>query len=76
MEESDLPGQFDYRCRYSIATSGCTVSVFDQKEAEDLCDYDPECQAFVISSETSWTGMQLIATLIWLIVKYAKVCFC
>ncbi|KAK3597422.1 hypothetical protein CHS0354_040160 [Potamilus streckersoni] len=56
VEKSDLPGQYDYRCRFSLSGSGCTVSVFDQKEAEEVCDLDPECKGFVISSQKSWTG--------------------
>lgn len=60
IDDSDLPGLFDYRCRYSIATSGCTVSAFDEKEAEELCDFDSQCQAFVISSQKTWTGRQTV----------------
>ena len=56
LHHSDLPGLYDYRCRYSVASSGCTVSVFDQREAEDLCDGDPDCHAFVMSDQTTWTG--------------------
>jgi extracellular tyrosine-protein kinase PKDCC& len=55
----DLPGLHDYRCRYSIARSGCTVTVFDRQEAEQLCDFDPDCRAFVLSNRTSWTGWSL-----------------
>lgn len=57
IDDCDLPEQFDYRCRYSIATSGCTVSAFDEKEAEDLCEFDSQCQAFVISRKKTWTGI-------------------
>ncbi|KAI0236607.1 Extracellular tyrosine-protein kinase PKDCC [Lamellibrachia satsuma] len=53
---SDLPGQWDYHCRYTVASSGCTVSVFDRREAEDMCDAEPDCRAFVLSSERTWTG--------------------
>jgi protein kinase domain-containing protein len=56
LPSSDLPGLYDYRCRYSIASAGCTVSVFDRAEAEHLCDFDPLCRAFVLSNQTSWTG--------------------
>lgn len=56
MTGSDLPGLHDYRCRYTIARSSCTVTVHDHIEAEQLCDFDPECRAFVLSNRTSWTG--------------------
>ncbi|KAL5009400.1 hypothetical protein ScPMuIL_014981 [Solemya velum] len=59
-ENRDLPGMFDYRCRFSISGSGCTVSVFDRKEAEELCDKDPECSGFVLSSQRTWTGRIVI----------------
>ena len=53
--DADLPGLYDYKCRFSIA-SGCTLSVLDQREAEQLCDLDSECKAFVISNKQTWTG--------------------
>ena len=54
--ESDLPGQFDYRCRMSMSGGACTLSVFDQREAEDMCDADPDCQAFIMTKQHTWTG--------------------
>ncbi|KAL8580760.1 hypothetical protein ACOMHN_018432 [Nucella lapillus] len=60
MAESDLPGQYDYRCRMSMSGGGCTLSVFDQREAEDLCDLDPECHAFVLTTQRTWTGRTLV----------------
>ncbi|XP_045185763.2 extracellular tyrosine-protein kinase PKDCC-like isoform X1 [Mercenaria mercenaria] len=36
MEQSDLPGQYDYRCRLSFSMATCTVSVFDLLEAEEF----------------------------------------
>ena len=56
---SDLPGLFDYRCRYSVASGICTVSVFDQHEAEQLCNNDPDCNAFVLSPHRTWTGIYI-----------------
>ncbi|ESO92038.1 hypothetical protein LOTGIDRAFT_62659, partial [Lottia gigantea] len=56
----DLPGEYDYRCRYSMSGGGCTVSVFDRKEAEDLCSRDPECKSFVMTNSLTWTGMCLV----------------
>ena len=54
---SDLPGQYDYSCRYTLGGVGCTVSVYDQREAEDLCDREPDCKAFVLShNHKTWTG--------------------
>ena len=55
---SDLPGLFDYRCRYSVAGGMCTVSVFDKQEAEHLCNDDLDCKAFVLSPHRTWTGKQ------------------
>lgn len=56
----DLPGMFDYRCRVSLYGSGCTVSVFDEKEAEEVCDLDPFCKGFVVSKERTWTGNKYV----------------
>lgn len=56
----DLPGKYDYRCRVSLSGSGCTVSIFDQKEAEKICDSDPDCQGFVMSKDRTWTGRILV----------------
>ncbi|KAK6181547.1 hypothetical protein SNE40_009378 [Patella caerulea] len=57
---SDLPGQHDYRCRFSMSGVGCTVSVFDQREAEDICKIDPECKGFVITDQTTWAGRKIV----------------
>ncbi|KAH9489512.1 hypothetical protein Btru_046929, partial [Bulinus truncatus] len=57
---SDLPGQFDYRCRSSLSGDGCTVSVFDLTEAKDICDLDEECQCFVWTQTKTWTGRSII----------------
>ncbi|XP_074640104.1 extracellular tyrosine-protein kinase PKDCC-like [Tubulanus polymorphus] len=59
-EKSDFPGLFDYRCRFSLSGNGCTVSVFDQREAEDICNLDNNCQGFVVSSKKTWTGRKII----------------
>lgn len=58
--KSDLPGLFDYNCLYSLASSTCTLTVFDEMEARDLCDLDPQCRAIVFSNETSWTGRVIV----------------
>ncbi|XP_014788337.1 extracellular tyrosine-protein kinase PKDCC [Octopus bimaculoides] len=58
--ESDLPGKYDYRCRASISGTSCTFTVFDQKEAEDICERDPECFGFVMTQETTWTGRKIV----------------
>ncbi|GAB1605112.1 extracellular tyrosine-protein kinase PKDCC-like [Argonauta hians] len=57
---SDLPGQFDYRCRASISGTSCTLSVYDQKEAEDMCENDPDCYGFVMTNQTTWTGRRIV----------------
>ena len=53
---SDMPGQYDYNCQYCMDGSGCTVSVYDIKEAEQLCDADVQCKAFVLTDSRTWTG--------------------
>ncbi|XP_013404599.1 extracellular tyrosine-protein kinase PKDCC [Lingula anatina] len=56
----DYPGRYDYRCRYSVAGGNCHISVFDQKEAEMLCDKDKDCKGFVMSDQKSWTGRTIV----------------
>ncbi|XP_064601711.1 extracellular tyrosine-protein kinase PKDCC-like [Liolophura sinensis] len=58
-KNSDTPGHFDYRCKLSLSGSGCTISVFDQREAEDMCNTDPECRSFVMTSQMTWTGRKI-----------------
>lgn len=55
-ERSDLPGQFDYRCRMSLSGTGCTLSVFDLREAEDMCNGDHECRGFIVTNQRTWIG--------------------
>lgn len=57
---SDLPGEFDYRCQLSLSSNGCTLSVFDIHEAQDICLRDPDCQAFVMTQESTWTGRKIV----------------
>lgn len=57
---ADLPGMYDYRCRFSLSSAGCSVSVYDQREAEDVCDMDEECKGFVMSPTKTWTGRKLM----------------
>lgn len=56
----DLPGMYDYRCRFSLSSAGCSVSVYDRREAEDICDMEEECQGFVMSPTKTWTGRRLV----------------
>ncbi|XP_053388586.1 extracellular tyrosine-protein kinase PKDCC-like [Mercenaria mercenaria] len=60
LEQSDLPGQHDYRCQLSISMATCTVSVFDLREAEDVCNSDNKCRGFVVTQQKTWTGRHLI----------------
>lgn len=60
MKQYDLPGIHDYRCWASLSGTGCALSVFDRKEAEDMCDTDPECHGFVMTQETTWTGRKIV----------------
>ncbi|XP_041353612.1 extracellular tyrosine-protein kinase PKDCC-like [Gigantopelta aegis] len=59
-KESDLPGQFDYRCRFSMSGGGCTLSVFDSLEAESICNLDPDCKGFVMTNQKTWTGRKIV----------------
>jgi hypothetical protein len=56
VEDRDMPGAHDYACKFSLTPNGCTLSVFDRREAEDFCDKDPMCQAFVMTDQKTWTG--------------------
>ncbi|PVD25591.1 hypothetical protein C0Q70_13249 [Pomacea canaliculata] len=59
-ERSDLPGQFDYRCRMSLSGTGCTLSVFDLREAEDMCNGDHECRGFIVTNQRTWIGRTIV----------------
>lgn len=59
LPDQDLPGLHDYRCRYSIGF-GCYISVYDQKEAEVLCNNDRQCKGFVISPHRTWSGNMVV----------------
>ena len=66
--QQDLPGQFDYRCRFSMSGGACTLSVFDLREAQDICDMDEECHGFIWTRKHTWTGGLLIGNrLFWLL---------
>ncbi|KAK3092758.1 hypothetical protein FSP39_006941 [Pinctada imbricata] len=60
LRHHDLPGIHDYRCRMSLSGFGCTLSVFDPREAQDICDLDEECQGFVMSKVKTWSGRILV----------------
>ncbi|XP_013062692.2 extracellular tyrosine-protein kinase PKDCC-like [Biomphalaria glabrata] len=57
---SDLPGEFDYRCGLSLSGDGCTVSVFDLREAQDVCDSEESCRGFVWTQSKTWAGRTII----------------
>ncbi|XP_063235969.1 extracellular tyrosine-protein kinase PKDCC-like [Bacillus rossius redtenbacheri] len=54
--DSDLPGQFDYRCHDSTSAVGCVASVFDEREAAERCARDEACRAVVLGRDHTWTG--------------------
>ncbi|XP_072166709.1 extracellular tyrosine-protein kinase PKDCC-like [Diadema setosum] len=59
--DRDLPGTDDYWCpgsRQQAAT--CVLSVYDVKEATRICAREHQCHAFVVTSERTWTGRQLV----------------
>ncbi|CAL1536960.1 unnamed protein product, partial [Lymnaea stagnalis] len=57
---SDLPGQFDYRCGLAAPGAGCALSVFDLQEAKHLCDLDSRCKGFIWTHRKTWTGRTMI----------------
>lgn len=57
LQQTDMPGLHDYRCRLSLSVATCTVSVYDTREAEDICAMMEECRGFVMSKQTTWTGI-------------------
>ncbi|XP_053314896.1 extracellular tyrosine-protein kinase PKDCC [Spea bombifrons] len=50
----------DYKCWPSYHHSGCLLSVFNMNEAIEICDSHSQCQAFVWTNQTTWTGRQLV----------------
>uniref|UniRef100_A0A8C5PLK5 Extracellular tyrosine-protein kinase PKDCC n=1 Tax=Leptobrachium leishanense TaxID=445787 RepID=A0A8C5PLK5_9ANUR len=50
----------DYRCWPSYHHNGCLLSVYNINEAIDICESHSQCQAFVWTNETTWTGRQLV----------------
>ncbi|XP_029449167.1 extracellular tyrosine-protein kinase PKDCC [Rhinatrema bivittatum] len=50
----------NYRCWPSYDHKGCLLSVFDIREAMEVCESHPQCKAFVWTNQTTWTGRQLV----------------
>ncbi|XP_069810432.1 extracellular tyrosine-protein kinase PKDCC [Dendropsophus ebraccatus] len=50
----------DYRCWPSYHHNGCLLSVFDINEAIEVCESHSQCQAFIWTNQTTWTGRQLV----------------
>uniref|UniRef100_A0A8C0B7V8 Protein kinase domain containing, cytoplasmic n=1 Tax=Buteo japonicus TaxID=224669 RepID=A0A8C0B7V8_9AVES len=57
--EAFIPDE-NYRCWPSYHHKGCLLSVFDVNEAIEICDSYPQCKAFVLTNQTTWTGRQLV----------------
>lgn len=55
LPDSTIP-QEDYRCWPSYHHGGCLLSVFSLAEAVDICENHAQCQAFVVTNQTTWTG--------------------
>lgn len=55
--DSTIP-QEDYRCWPSYHHGSCLLSVFNLAEAVDVCESHAQCQAFVVTNQTTWTGEQ------------------
>ncbi|KAL4238331.1 hypothetical protein ACF0H5_003041 [Mactra antiquata] len=60
LHESDLPGLYDYRCRLSLSIASCTISVYDEHEAEDVCNNEEQCEGFVMTKHITWSGRRLV----------------
>ncbi|XP_064485768.1 extracellular tyrosine-protein kinase PKDCC-like [Ornithodoros turicata] len=58
--QSDLLGRFDYRCRMSMSSNICMLSVFDEEEAAETCSSDIACKAFVVTQQRSWSGRKIV----------------
>uniref|UniRef100_A0A452R3X3 Extracellular tyrosine-protein kinase PKDCC n=1 Tax=Ursus americanus TaxID=9643 RepID=A0A452R3X3_URSAM len=59
LPDSTIP-QEDYRCWPSYHHGSCLLSVFNLAEAVDVCESHAQCQAFVVTNQTTWTGRQLV----------------
>ncbi|KAM9187321.1 extracellular tyrosine-protein kinase PKDCC isoform 2-T2 [Dugong dugon] len=57
--DSSIP-QENYRCWPSYRHGSCLLSVFSLAEAVDICESHAQCQAFVVTNQTTWTGRQLV----------------
>nr|XP_012612164.1 extracellular tyrosine-protein kinase PKDCC isoform X2 [Microcebus murinus] len=57
--DSTIPRE-NYRCWPSYHHGSCLLSVFNLAEAVDVCESHAQCQAFVVTNQTTWTGRQLV----------------
>uniref|UniRef100_A0A8C6VIT1 FAM69 protein-kinase domain-containing protein n=1 Tax=Naja naja TaxID=35670 RepID=A0A8C6VIT1_NAJNA len=46
----------DYKCWPSYSPLRCMLSVHNVEEAASICNYHPQCQHFIITSQRTWTG--------------------
>ncbi|XP_061468109.1 extracellular tyrosine-protein kinase PKDCC-like [Rhineura floridana] len=52
-------GVEDYKCWPSYSHLGCMLSVHSAEEAATICNAHPQCQHFIITLQTTWTGRPL-----------------
>ncbi|KAL0964347.1 hypothetical protein UPYG_G00322610 [Umbra pygmaea] len=57
--DASIPGE-NYRCWPSYQHDGCLLSVYSVTEAISVCESHTQCQAFVLTNQTTWTGHQLV----------------
>ncbi|KAG7462628.1 hypothetical protein MATL_G00186840 [Megalops atlanticus] len=57
--DASITGE-NYRCWPSYQHEGCMLSVFNIHEAIGVCESHAQCQAFVMTNQTTWTGHQLV----------------
>lgn len=60
--DRDCPAIHDYWCHGTIyaGANSCAFSVRNEDEARYLCIHDPQCKAFVMTSQTTWTGRTVV----------------
>lgn len=56
IKHADFPAKYDYTCINSKADWGCVFSIKSIKEAQNICDTDAVCKAFIIMPHLKKVG--------------------
>ncbi|XP_067848277.1 extracellular tyrosine-protein kinase PKDCC-like [Heptranchias perlo] len=51
----------DYKCWPSYNHQGCLLSVYNREEAAAICHSQQQCQSFIITHQTTWSGRYLVS---------------